>query len=130
LTPVRRRIRAEHAGESVAAAEFGADDIAVRAERFAQCGDLNLEVLLRHHDIRPYPTDELLLGEEQAVSLQEGQKQIEGARAELDWNTVGEQLPLAQQHAETAEFESRVGYGRAGPVRASRQRVFAPEGGL
>jgi hypothetical protein len=130
LTPVRRRIRAEHAGESVAAAEFGADDIAVRAERFAQCGDLNLEVLLRHHDIRPHTVDELLLGEEQAVSLQEGQKQIEGAGAELDWNTVGEQLPLAQQHAETAEFESRVGYGRAGPVRASRQRGFAPEGGL
>jgi hypothetical protein len=45
-------------------------------------------------------------------------REIESARAELDRNTVGEQLPLAQQDAETAEFESRVGGCRARPVGA------------
>jgi hypothetical protein len=32
------------------------------------------------------------------------------ARAELNRNTVGEQLPLAQQYTKTPEFESRVDF--------------------
>ena len=51
------------------------------------------------------------------------QKEIEGARAELDRNPVGEQLPLAQQHAETPEFESRVGGSRARPVCVVRVSI-------
>jgi hypothetical protein len=104
LPPVRCGIRAEHAGEAVAAAEFGADDIAVRAERFAQCGDLNLEVLFRDHDARPYTAEELLLSDKRAIGLHEDQNEIESAGAEFDRNPVGKQLPLAQQDAETAEF--------------------------
>ena len=56
-------------------------------------------------------------------ALQQDQEEIEGARAELDRNTVGEQLPPAQQHAETAEFERRVGGYRARRVRAVLQRI-------
>jgi hypothetical protein len=130
LPLIRAGIRAQHAGEAITAAEFSVDDIAVRTQRFAQCGDLNLEVLFRYHDIRPHPADELLFGKEQAVGLQEGQKEIESARAELDRNTVREQLPLAQQDAETAKFERSVAYCRARPVRAWQQRVFTPEDGL
>jgi hypothetical protein len=125
LTGVRRGIQAEHTGESIAAAEFRSDDIAVRAERFAQRGDLYLEVLFRHHDAPPHPAEELFFCDEQAIGLQQDQKEIEGARAEYDRNTVSEQLPLAQQHAETAEFESRVGCCRTRPVRAVRQWGFA-----
>jgi hypothetical protein len=113
LTRVSHGIRAEHASEPVAAAEFGEDEIAIRAERFAQCGDLN-----RHYNVWPQAAEELLSWDEQAVGLQEGQKEIESARAELDRNTVGEQLPLAQQDAETAEFESRVGGCGVRPVGA------------
>jgi len=51
------------------------------------------------------------------------QKEIEGARAELDRNPVGEQLPLAQQHAKTPEFESRVGGSRARPVCVVRVSI-------
>jgi hypothetical protein len=58
-----------------------------------------------------------------AVRLQKDQKEIEGARAEVDLNTVGEQLPLAQQHAETAEFESCVGYCQVRPICAVWQRI-------
>ena len=46
-----------------------------------------------------------------AVGLQQGQQEIEGARAELDRNAVGKQLPPSQQDAETAEFEVRAGGG-------------------
>jgi hypothetical protein len=118
LPRIQGGICAEHAGETIASAEFSADDIAVLAQRLAQCGDLNLEVLFRHYDIRPHPTDELLFGEEQPVGLQESHKEIERARAELDRNTVGEQLPLAQQDTETTKFESRLGCRPARPVRA------------
>jgi hypothetical protein len=60
LTRVCRGTRAEHAGKSVAAADFRADDIALRAERFAQRMDLKLQVLFRHHNARPHAAEELL----------------------------------------------------------------------
>jgi hypothetical protein len=95
-----------------------------------KAGDLNLEVLSRDHDPRPHSVEELLFFDVQAVGFQQGQKQIKSARAELDRSTVGGQLPPAQQHAKTPEFETRVGRCRARPIHAFRQRVFAPEGGL
>jgi hypothetical protein len=113
----RRRwggIRAQRAGESIATAEFGADEIAVCAERFAQARDLILELVFRHHDARPHPSEKLLFCDERAVSLQQGQSEVEGAPAELDRNTVGEQLP-PQQHAKTVEFEGGVGSFRTSP---------------
>jgi hypothetical protein len=58
---------------------------------------------------RPHPPHELHFSDERAVGLQQGPHEIEGARAELDWNAVGEQLPPSQQHTETAEFEIRAG---------------------
>jgi len=98
-------IRAQYANEPVAAPEFCADEIAVRAERFAQRGDLNLEVLFRHNNARPHPAEQLSFRDELAVGLQQDQKEVEGASAKLDRNTVGEQPPPAQQYAETAEFD-------------------------
>jgi hypothetical protein len=59
-------------------------------------GDLNLEIPFRHHNARPYPAEELLLCDKRSVCFQEDHKKIEGARAELTPNTVGEQLPLPQ----------------------------------
>jgi transposase len=49
LTALGRGIRAGHTGEPVAAAEIGLDEIAVPAQRFAQCGDLSRHVLLRNN---------------------------------------------------------------------------------
>ena len=106
---VPRRIRAQHAGEPIAAAKFCKDQIAVRAQCFAQCRDLKLQVLCRYYDARPHSADELFFGDERAIGFQKDHKDIEGAGAELDWNAVGEQLPPSQQHAETAEFEIRAG---------------------
>src|SRR5580704_19359853 len=106
LTNTRGEGRTNRGNEPVAAPEFRTDEIAVRAECFAQGEDLNLEVLFRHNNVRPHPVEKLLLGEKRAIGLQQGQKEVEGASAELDRNPVGEQAPPEQQHAETSEFES------------------------
>src|SRR4029077_11898670 len=72
---------------------------------------------------RPHPAEEVFFCEEQAVGFQQDQKEIEGARADYDRNTVGQQLPPAQQHAETGEFERRVGCCRTRPVCVVLQRI-------
>jgi hypothetical protein len=105
-------VRAQYANEPVAAPEFRTDEIPVRAERFAQGGDLNLEVIFRHNNVGPRSVEKLILCDERAVGLQQDQKEVEGPSAELDRNTVGEQASLAQQHAETSEFDCCVGSSR------------------
>ena len=77
-------VRAQYANEPVAAPEFRTDEIAVRAQCFAQGGDVNLEVLFRYYDARPHPVEKLLFCDERAVGLQQDQKEVEGARAEHD----------------------------------------------
>jgi hypothetical protein len=86
---VRGGTRAQYANEPVAAPEFRTDEIAVRAECFAQGGDLNLEVLVRHNNVRPHPVEELLLRDERAVGLQQDQEEVERASTNLDRNTAG-----------------------------------------
>ena len=88
-------IRAQYANEPVAEPEFRTDEIAVRAQCFAQCGDVNLQVLFQYYGARPHPAESLFFCDEFAVGLQQDQKEVEGARAELDRNTVSEQTPLA-----------------------------------
>jgi len=109
LTNLGCSIRGEHASEPVAAPAFGADEIALRAECFAQIRDLNLEVVFRHNNVRPHPSEKFLFCDERAVGLQQDQKEVEGASAKFDRNTVGEQPPPAQQYAATSEFEGGVG---------------------
>jgi hypothetical protein len=65
--------------------------------------------LFRYHDDRPYSADELFSRDERAIGFHKDHKDIESARAQLDWNAVGEQLPSSQQHAEATEFEIRAG---------------------
>ena len=106
-----RRIRAQHAGKSVTAAAFGADQIAVGAERFTQPGDLKFNVFFDDDDARPHPAEELSFGDERAIGFQKDYQDIEGAAADLDRNAIGEQLPPAQKDAKTAEFEIRAAFG-------------------
>jgi hypothetical protein len=68
--------------------------------------------------------------DERAVGLQQGQQEIERARAELDWNAVGEQLSSAQQNAKTAEFESLAGVCPVRGVSALPKWVSASEKAL
>jgi hypothetical protein len=98
---------AQYANEPVTAADFGTDHIAVGAQRFAQRGDMKLDVFFDDDDAGPHPAEQLFFGDERAMGFQKDHEDVEGARAELHWNAIGEQLPLAQQNAETAEFEIR-----------------------
>src|SRR5215469_3059455 len=50
-----RTVRSQHGCQAIPAAEFSTDNVTIRAERFAQRGNLNFEVLLRHYDAAPYP---------------------------------------------------------------------------
>jgi hypothetical protein len=72
---------------------------------------LKLQVLCRYYDARPHPADELFFRDERAICFQKDHEDIEGARAKLNRNGVGKQLPPSQQDAETAEFEIRAGGG-------------------
>ena len=89
----------------VTAAELGADKISIFAKSPAKRRDLNLQVLFRDNDPWPYSADERVFGDQRSVGLQQDQEEIEGARPQLYRAAVGDQLPPAQQHAETAEFE-------------------------
>jgi hypothetical protein len=122
--------RANCGSEPIAAAEFGADEIAVFTKSLAQRRDLNFQVLLGDNDAGPYAAEELAFGDQRSVGLQQDQEEIEGARPHLDRHTVGDQLAAAQQNAESAEFERGVGCCRARPVRALRGWIFVVEGGL
>src|ERR1700740_3139437 len=75
---------AQYANEPVTTPEFRTDEITVRAQCFAQGGDLNFEVLVRHNNARPHPFEELLLRDERAVGLQQDQEEVESATTNLD----------------------------------------------
>ena len=114
--PLRRALtstpgdgRANCGSEPIAAAKLSADKVAVFAKSPAQPRDLNLQVRLRHNDTRPYTAKQFVFGEQRSVGLQQDQEEIEGACPQLYRHAVGDQLPLAQQHTETAEFEIRAG---------------------
>src|SRR6266446_9301193 len=95
--------RANRGGEPVAAAELGADKISIFAKSLAQRGNVNLQVLLGDKNAWPHAAQQLVLGNQRAVGLQQDQEEIEGARPQLYRHAVGDQLPLPQQHPETAE---------------------------
>lgn len=107
-------------GQAVSAAEFGPDKVSVLAESPAQQEDLNLEISRIHKNARPDKGHELVLCDKRPVGIDENHQEIEGASAEFDRYTIGEQLPLPRQYAETAELDRRV--ARAGAARPMRKR--------
>jgi len=110
-------------------AKFRADQIAVVAKSFAQLKDLNLQILVGDNDPWPHTAHKLVFGDQRSVGPQQDEEEIEGTRAQLYRHSVGEQLPLPQQQAETAEFKRFVRYYWVGPFHAMR-RVFSVNGGL
>jgi hypothetical protein len=80
----------QHASEAITAAKVRVDELAVSAKRFAQSGDLNLQILFRHYDARPHLVEQFVFRDQHSVSFQQSHQEVEGARAELNRNTVGE----------------------------------------
>jgi hypothetical protein len=63
---------------------------------------------------------QIVMGNESPIGLDQDQKNVESARAELDRHAAGEQSPLAHQQTEAAELEGYPGCSRALPIREYR----------
>ena len=108
------RSRSVHCGgKPVTPAVLGLNKLAVLVKSFAQGEDLDPQILRGDDHTRPNPALQLVLCNECSIGLDQHDQDIERACAEFDWHAVGEQSPLAQQHAESAELERCVGWARS-----------------
>ena len=110
----------EQAGdEAIAAPGNGRDRVGT--EQLPQRRDLHLEVVLLDHEPRPDQVEELALGDDAVASLDQGEQQVEGARAERGRLAGDRQLALGERELEAVEAVA-VGHGltrRAGNVRVA-----------
>jgi hypothetical protein len=104
-----RSDRANGGGETITAAEFGPDKIAVLPESLAQRGDLNLEISPLDKNARPNKGQELVFCDKRPIGVDENHQEIKGASAQFHRHAIGKQLPAPRQYAETAELQRRVG---------------------
>jgi hypothetical protein len=95
----------DRSGESVAAADLSADKITAVAEGLAKRRDLDLQILLGDNRAQPGPGQQLLLGDQCTIRVEQDEEQIESARAQFYRDGLGKQLPPAQQYFKAPEFE-------------------------
>jgi hypothetical protein len=103
-TGATARRSANCGGEPVAATNLCANQIPVFAQGIAQREDLNLQILFRDNDARPNTPEELVFADQRSIGLQQSEKEIEGAGAQLYRGTVGNQLALASQYTKPSEL--------------------------
>ena len=94
-----KAIAASSDGEKVALAVPGC------GQHLAHGGNMNLDVVFFHHDAGPDFGHELVLGYQLPVAADQRQQNFEGALAERDRDTVGQQLAPPHQQAEWSEHE-------------------------
>jgi hypothetical protein len=88
--------RANCRGKPVAAAKFGAYEVAIVAESPAERRNLYLQIILSDDDAWPDATEKIAFGHQRAIGIQQRQKQIERSCSQLDGDAIGEQLPPSQ----------------------------------
>ena len=108
--------------EPVAPAGHRPDQIPVLSERLAQRRDLNHQVVLFDHRIRPNAAQDLVFGDEAAACLGEDHEHIEGAAAKLDRDPIGAELPAVRQQLEPTELDSP--HGLVGELHGHLLRSF------
>jgi hypothetical protein len=59
---------------------------------------VNFHIILRDGDARPDAGYQPLFADQRSIGLQQGQQELERARPQLYRHTIGQQLPLTQQH--------------------------------
>jgi len=114
------------AGEPVTAAMLGPNKLAVIAKSFAQSEDLDFQIFRGDDHTRPNPALQLVLCNECSIGLDQHDQDIERACAQFDRHAAGEQSPLAQQHAVSAELERCVGWTRLVRHRKAAVISLAP----
>ena len=82
--------RADFARELIAASGHRPDEVAIGAKELSEHGDLSRQVVFLDDPVRPHAAHELVLTEDLAASVDEGQQRIERATAELDRSTIGQ----------------------------------------
>ena len=83
----------------------GSQQLAIGPQRLAHRRDLHQQIVLLHHAPRPDAGDQLVLAEDRPVGLHQRQQHVEGAAAQLDGDTVGEQLAAMRMQLEAGELE-------------------------
>ena len=99
-------------GKAVPATGNG-DDGAV-PEQLAQRPDVHFEVVLGHHHVGPDAVQQFVLADHAVALLDQGEQQVEGARAELDGRVIGQQLALRRLQAKAPEAAFVVAVARRG----------------
>jgi hypothetical protein len=98
--------------QAIAAPILGPYHAAVVAERFSQRQNLYGQVVFLDDPVRPYPIEQFLFRNQGSIGLDQCQQNVKGSGPQLDRRAVGEQLALARQNPEAAEFDFRLGRGR------------------
>ena len=101
--PARTRRR-----ESITAPRHGRDHAG--AEQLAQRRDLDLQVVLLDHQPGPDELEQFPLGDDPVTPFDQGEQDVEGARAERGRRAADPQLPLGDCQLEVVEA-MKVGHG-------------------
>src|SRR5271163_723836 len=105
--PFALRANADLTGELVAPASYGADQVAVRAKRFAQSDDFARQSALVDNAALPGDLQELVLADNRPRGFDQRHQHIKGAAAERYRPAVGYQLAAMREDAEVAKFDDR-----------------------
>ena len=105
-----RRLNSDLGDELVAPARHRPDEVAILSERPSQRRDLDHQIVLLDHRVRPNAGHDLVLGDERAARLGQHHEYIESAAAELDHDPIRAELPTVRQQPEPAELDSPLGF--------------------
>ena len=94
------------------------------SQRFSKCRDMNFEVAVLDGGVWPRPSDQLVLADQLARTLDQGRQDFQGTTAKPDGSLAFQQALLSWQEAERAKRKCAFGR-RNGPLGISR----APLGG-
>ena len=110
---LRRRVRdrfADLGDEPVAPARHSPDEVAILSKRLAQRRNLDHQVVLFDHRVRPHAGHDLVLGNERAARLGQHHEYIKSAAAKLDHSPIRVELPAVRLQPEPAELDSPLGF--------------------
>ncbi len=83
------------AGETIPAARHGPDQVPIGTERAAQCENLHVQVVFLDDGIGPDPGQQLVLAHQRSAGIDQRQQHLDGACPKVQFQTVGQERPIA-----------------------------------
>ena len=96
--------------------------MAIGAQNLSEHGDLGSQVVFLDDPVRPHAAHELVLADDRAASVDEGNQRIERPTAQLDRSAIGQQLAAMAHDLEPAKFN---GYRNATLQRSEARSLLA-----